>query len=381
MQLHLTPSLKKRVPDRYEVYDCHLHTSAEKLKCFLRRVNAFPRKSFFLINVQILHTEDQELVFNFISKPDISCNLHCIQSSETMLHISPWVDSKSWNDETIQAERKQFENWVSSQVINGHRFGDIVVVSSPHCGSGKTKLILERLSKMKEENPDALVAKIVIHEKSTLKRIVDRLRTIFQCESKVNAIYFSLMTPLDSQNEQTEQLLQSLNCIFQSLLLHKAVYEPDTQKTFYCGPGIWNIYVETVSDNCISIELLKDVMLAKLPILACCATFEGPNGEYDIDEKARRVCTYLRAYDNGTIDRKFNSIPTKKQLLFVIDKSGSMGQQMGNGKSALDVAIDNAIRIVDSHLQTEDVSFYSFVRLIAIRIAYYSKLKPKNSFH
>ena len=118
-----------------------------------------------------------------------------------------------------------------------------------------------------------------------------------------------------------------------------------------------------------------------MPILACCATFEGPNEEYDIDEKARRVCTYLRAYDNGTIDRKFNSIPTKKQLLFVIDKSGSMGQQMGNGKSALDVAIDNAIRIVDSHLQTEDVSFYSFVRLIAIRIAYYSKLKPKNSFH
>jgi hypothetical protein len=90
-----------------------------------------------------------------------------------------------------------------------------------------------------------------------------------------------------------------------------------------------------------------------IPVLAICGTVHEPPKDFAIDEEARRVCTYLRAYDNGTINRKLNSA---KQIVFVLDVSQSMESIVGGGKSALTVAVENAITIFDSHIQPGDVS-------------------------
>lgn len=356
MNESLNPSvsfiLQERLPQRFEVYDCKFHYSSEKLKTFLRRVDAFPKACFFIFNVHCLHSEEQESIFNFISRPDKNCNLHCVQSMETMLHACPWVESMIWDDEKVQAETCNFDRWATAHVRNNDLFQSISIVSSPQSGSGKTKSILEALDKIKHDDANAQVTRIVIHEGSTVKSIVENMCSKFQDEGKLKAVYFALMTPLDSDNERLREVL---NYVFESLLLTRAICDPENQKTFYAGTGKWRIFLETVSHQNEVTASLKDDMIAKIPILAFCADFLEPRKDYVIDEKARRVCTYLRAFENGTIDRKFNSLALKKQLMFVIDKSGSMQTQMGNGKTALDVAIDNAIGILESHVQVDDI--------------------------
>ena len=300
-----------------------------------------------------LHGDEQETIFDFISRPDNQCNLHCVQFAESMLHTCPWVECKLWDNESIRASVNKLDDWLKSHILNSKRFEEIVVVSSAQSGSGKTKLILENLDHIKERDSNAQVATIVIHEGSTISNVVDTLCTHIKCESELKAVYFSLMTGLDAVHERLRELL---NYVLESLILTGAIRDPENQKVFYCGAGKWSIYVETIAMKSAPDESVKDIMLQKIPILSCCASFIVPSNNYFIDEKARRVCTYLRAFDNGTIDRKFNAIPLKKQLLFVIDKSGSMQQQMANARTALDVAVDNALGILESHIQIDDVS-------------------------
>ena len=65
--------------------------------------------------------------------------------------------------------------------------------------------------------------------------------------------------------------------------------------------------------------------------------------------------TSRRAYTDGTINWKFQHEHVRKQLMFVIDISGSMGVNVGPHKTALDVAIDNTVEIIRSHVQVDDI--------------------------
>ena len=70
--------------------------------------------------------------------------------------------------------------------------------------------------------------------------------------------------------------------------------------------------------------------------------------EFEIDSKANRVCTYLRAFSDGTINRKF--APLSKRIVFVLDESGSMSGSKANQ------AVNSIIQLFDSHVQIGDVS-------------------------
>ena len=90
-------------------------------------------------------------------------------------------------------------------------------------------------------------------------------------------------------------------------------------------------------------------MSKHIPCVLLCGSLETPPTRLILDDQTRRVCTYLRAYENGTIDRKFEPVQ-QRRILFVLDKSGSMAG------SALSVATDNALRIYDTHINAGDVS-------------------------
>ena len=106
---------------------------------------------------------------------------------------------------------------------------------------------------------------------------------------------------------------------------------------------------------------IKDWLQQHLPIISHIGTLECPSSEFLIDEQTRRVCTYLRAYDDQTINRKF--VAYQKCLVFLLDESGSMAGSKANE------AVDNMIRLFDSHVQIGDVSSrskYHVVYLILI---------------
>ena len=319
----------------------------------MQRVEVFPSLQFVLMNVDELPSEQQEIIFNFISRPERadSFNLHCVQLSDTILHASPWVEKKLWrNDRQNIAENLQ--NWITGNVLDGSTFDRISVVSSSSCGTGKTQYIDEEIVKIKSNDRKAQIYRISIHEKSSLETLVSTMIKNFDAPSQNNTLYLSFMIPLVPKHKK---VLDMLNYFFQSFFLTKSVRDPQSEVTFHLGTGKWNVFVELEVSSDLSSASAERSVSKYIPILGYCSSFESPSHLYLIDEKARRVCTYLRAFNNGTIDRKFQPA-SKKQLLFVIDKSGSMEQSMGNNKTALDVAVDNAVSIFDSHAQIDDVS-------------------------
>jgi hypothetical protein len=335
------------------------NSSTAKVQVFLKRVAAFPSSYFVLLNVQELPSEHQELIFNFVSRPERgdTYNLHCIQLADTLLHASPWVETKVWGDEIVQKKNNDFKShvqkWLHKNLMENGIFDRIVVVSSARCGTGKTRYILEELSRIQQDDPTAQTASISIHERTTVHSLVKSMLSKFSSPSGSKSVYFSFMIPVQAKHRA---LMNMLNYFFQSLFLLGSVQDPQNGVTFYLGSGRWNVFIELQANDSRDYDSSEKLLSQFIPILALCSSYESPPNQYHIDDKAHRVCTYLRAFDDRTIDRKFQPIASKKQLIFVIDKSGSMEQEMGNGRNALDTALDNAIKIFNSHVQVDDVS-------------------------
>jgi hypothetical protein len=143
-----------------------------------------------------------------------------------------------------------------------------------------------------------------------------------------------------------------VNHFFFSILILGCVHDTSSSLSFHLGEGSWKIFIELPSEDGVS---SMEWLWRHIPVLAICGTVQEPPNVFAVDEATRRVCTYLRAYDNGTINRKFKT--SQKQITFVLDVSGSMSAEVGGGLSALAAAIENAVRIFDSHIQPGDVSF------------------------
>ena len=329
----------------------------EKLKVFLRRAAKFPSSKFLVLNVQELPSEHQELIVDFLSRPESikSYNMNCVQLSETILHASPWVENIIWENnkihETLKSSKEKVQEWLKGHVSTNNVFERITVVASLDCGTGKTRYIDQELTRISQHDHCTQVGRISVHEGTTLKGLIRDLVEKFTDSRPSNALYFALMVPLGSKHSE---LMSMLNYFFQSLLLTRSVYDHNNKNAFNIDSGKWTIFIEIVGNGCRDCTDVMDLLHQYIPILAYCCTFATPAEKFQVDEKTRRVCTYLRAFHDGTINRKFQV--QRKQLMFVIDKSGSMSQMIKDGKNALDVAVDNAIEIFNSHVQIDDVS-------------------------
>jgi len=310
---------------------------------FLQRVIAFPHGIFVLCNVEALSVENQEFVLFHICKNNFfeKANLHFIQCGESILQHSPLIQKRTLTKDDIKKSRSSIQEIVNLDYL---QVKSVIVVSSRRNGSGKTTYIKK---KMKDEPTT-----ITINEGSSLDFLIQTLNNKFQHSNSPEVVHFSLMTSL---NSKYSVILKNINFFFQSLLLTGIVIDPSTFQSFSFGSKKWTVYIELQDTAASKKESIKTLLLTHIPLLAYCASFITPPSLFDIDKKARRVCTYLRAFNMGTIDRKFQ--PARKLILFVLDKSGSMKFPFEeNGKKPIDLAIDNAIQIFDSHVKSNDVS-------------------------
>jgi hypothetical protein len=304
--------------------------------------------------VERLAASEQELIATFIAQHARSADtmhLHCIQSKDTVLYASPGVSISSWNDSSLNEYYPS--QWLQGCVASNGHVSDITIVFSDSPGSGKTKFIRSQLERANANGTQ--VASIYIHEDFTLTKAVEQLRNKFgEGGSEDKSIHFGL----SCDAEPSDEVLLSVNHFFNSFLLFGHVYDPTSGDSFYGSSHKWNVFVEmnvyTGDEDAAQVWLREHV-----PILSYCSLhILQPPSDFIIDEKARRVATYLRAYDNGTIDRKFNSTPTNKTILFVLDKSGSMCATVG-GRSRFQVASESMLSVFNSHIRVMDVSHFS----------------------
>ena len=332
------------MPESFEILDGFCSPTLADLMLFLDRVASFPDSTFMLINVQALPANLQERVVHFTSSSEAASNtynLHCLQFSETILHSSPWIEDVVWD--TNNCIESFFGN-----VVDDVNIEDIRIVTSASCGAGKSRRINNIISGLDQLRS---TVSICIHEGTTLDSLVSELKNHGSHDTGRNAIHFSFMLPLERCDPN---LIKSLNHFFNHLLLSRSVQSPINGETFFMGWSKWCIYVEIPNIGSSDVEHeTMNALRRYLPILSICSIIESPSQDFAIDDKSRRVCTYLRAFSDGTINRKFKK-RTNKHLFFVIDDSGSMGLTLDDGRSAFEVAVANALKIFDGHINVGD---------------------------
>lgn len=331
-----------RLPRAFEVLDGSIPCSAERMDLFLHRVQAFPTCRFVVLHAEKLDSKNLEALLLFLSDRKIAFlgfALHCVQFGDTLIHTSPWVEGKTWDSSVLAQALDYWAPFVTNKVA-------VSVVSTPLCGTGKTRLIREEMSKFESGGLGRSTASIVIHEASSISSLVRSLRRNTGGAVGPCALHLSVAaTP--QHTKANDEWLRSINHFFFSLLALGSVFDSVSATSFNLPEVEWMIMLELPEELCSNSAF--DWLSIHVPIIALCATFLSPSEAYVIDEEARRVCTYLRAYSDGTINRKFEK-GSNKRIVLALDCSGSM-----EGTPYQDVT-NNAVGILDSHVVEGDVS-------------------------
>lgn len=331
----------------FEILDGAVPCSVERLGLFLDRVKAFTSCRFVVMSAEKLDSKCLEKLLSFLSDREIESlgvSFHCIQHGDSLVHTSPWVSGKSWDRDSLAASPNI--EW-NARVLDDVAVSEVIVISSTSCGTGKTRFIREELRKFESSEKDSQVASIVVHEKSSISSLVEALRSKFSRSGGRRALHisFTFMPTLQKHHENKRWLLE-MNHFFLSLLVLRSVYDPISATSFSLSGAKWKFFFEMQLS---AGETAEDWLVKSIPVVASCGIFATPSIHFFIDDEARRVCTYLRAFETGTINRKFEGA-AKKRIVLVLDCSGSM-----EGTPFRD-AVNNAVGIFDSHVVEGDVS-------------------------
>jgi len=294
------------------------------------------------MNVDHFDSKVLEKLMAFLSDREIAAlgiNFHCIQRGET-LHTAPWVSERSWDLETLAALRSSppSTSWQS------RLFGEMTVVASESCGTGKTRHIRDKFETMNRST--TRVASVVIHERTSGASLIRSLREKYSGTSKKRVLHVSFSFLPKRSQRKYKAWLREMNYFFNCMVATRSVYDP-VSSTSFAFAGHWKVFFELPRGP--SGESTRDWLLENIPIIAFYSNFQKPKCKYVIDDQARRVSTYLRALATGTINRKFEAGAVKR-IVLVLDCSGSMEDVPFRD------AVRNAVGIFDSHVAEGDVS-------------------------
>lgn len=276
------------------------------------------------------------------SSPD-PMNLHLVQLRDTLLHSPPGIYSRAWNKKSMKDI--DLGSWLTTRVICPERHITKISVVCGSRGSGKTMCIRSAMEKYRQQG--CQVASLYIHEDFTLGQAIAQLNSRFDAHVEGRRVlHVSLNSDIEGELEHR------VNLFFNSFCINQSVHDFESETCVYAATHSWVVLIEIGGIS--SESECQHWLSCHIPILAHGGSdIRLPPQEFAIDEQTRRVCTYLRAYDDGMIDDKFNARPSHKGLFFVIDNSYSMSAVLGD-RTSLEVAVDSMLSIFDSHLQLGD---------------------------
>ena len=312
---------------------------------FLKRAEHFVNSIFTITYVDAMNGKCQERLARFLTSPAVAASgttLHCVQTEESMLHRAPWVQERVWDSSTHNAHAGQ--DW-KDLIVDGVSIDEVSVVVSDVCGAGKSRLVRSRV-----QDSASGPLKITVHEQSSISSLLHALST---AASRSIHISFGCLPerPVSPRNRWFDMI----DSFFFSVLVLR----------LHSNQSNLRVFVELPSTGK---ENHTNWLPNYIPSLALCATLLVPNEEapFELNDEAYRVCLYLRALRDKTINRKFKPhVP--KQIVLVIDVSGSMQGRFEDGRTVLEVAVDNALVIFDGHVGVNDVSDASASQIGVLR--------------
>ena len=220
-----------------------------------------------------------------------------------MLFAPPGVNTVSWDE--ISLEGIDLGVWVETRVLHQRHIEKIEVVCGP-CGSGKTRYIRSRLDAYQRQG--CQVSSVYIHEDFAVGQAVTQISACYDVSVKGQRVLHVAI----SDNALDEKLAKLvINSFFNAFLIDQVIYDTVSGQCAYVAAAhSWVVFVEvTGQDDQIG---CKDWLKQNLPILAHSSDIRLPPSDFIVDDETRRVCTYLRAYDDGTIDAQFDPTPRNK---------------------------------------------------------------------
>jgi hypothetical protein len=299
--------LQDRLPAAYEILDCVGGCNDKKMDIFLQRVVAFPGNTFVVLNAEMLGGKLLERLMSFLSHKD-SCSsgscLHCIQREQAILHYAPWVKTREWAGDSLPLDRSSNRDssvlW-TQQVLDERFVERVDILWGPTCGTGKSRHIQDHLVRLSNDL-SYQVGVVVLHEGSCISSLVTDLHDNFSWNAERCAVHFSFYYMPDRGDDSC--WIETINYFFLLLLVQRSIHDPISRCTFHLGKRRWQIFVELPSS---SIVPGGEWLQRFVPILSACGNFCAPNKSFLADKEMHRVCMYLRAFENGTINRKFCS--------------------------------------------------------------------------
>jgi len=303
-----------------------------------------------ILNADMLTGSLPEKLVSFLSNREVvvsGMRLHCIQRRPSLLHSGPWVEGSNWDYDSLQAELLGAgvykEPWVNL-LVSPYSVDEVSVFWTPSSGTGKTRSIENRLDELLRQEDATEVDTIVIHEQSSALSLIEDMQIKFSSGDGGRAVHFSFSC-MPERNAGTIPWLESINRFFSSLLLLGSAHELISGSSFHLVGRRWKFFVELPARPGVSGE---EWLRHNIPTISFCGSLRAPLNEFIVDVETRRVCTYLRALSDGTINRKFEAAAHGRQIIFILDWSGSMTG------APLNAAIENALRLFDSHVHIGD---------------------------
>ena len=316
-----TYEIQGGLPECFELLDGRLPWTTYDIDIFLSRVEAFetfPNRTFAIINVQDFAGILQEKILKFLSSNGHlsgEVKLHLVQTSSTIIPPLPWLQAKSWDEATMDMNESLT---LSEFHTKAGWMRGVHVVSGP-VGCGKTRHIRGEMHSICSQD-NAIVATIYLNEDFSLRSCIESLLRKFSVESSKRVVHFAIsFAPRPEDDVFFLELMSRLHSFFISFFMVGNVHDPESGLSFDVRDCNWHVFVELQQARHTGV---RSWLLKHLPVIHSVCEYVEPFQLFDIDDESRRVCTYLRALDNGTINRKF--VPRRKSIIFVLDESGSM---------------------------------------------------------
>jgi uncharacterized protein YegL len=317
----------------------------------LSRVGVFPMNKFTILNLEKVGKRHLRAIRDSVGGSS-KIRLHLVQREPVLSVAIPVYENIVWGSDTCNGTTITPRSWQSLKDGNGSVRSATLVVSSSCC-AGKTRFIRRQQEDMATADPKAEIGIVTVHERSTAASLATAIASKFSMKNNQKSLHISVLSiPRLADESLRASFIHQLNRFFLDLFVLGSLHHSDSQQ--FLLRGEWQVFVE-LPTNEVSSDNALEWSRAHVPLLALACRLHEVSNLFEIDRETRRVCVYLQALDDGSINNKFEP-STRKQIIFVLDQSESMEMEIFDdpNKTQLSMATDCALRIFDSHCNNDD---------------------------
>jgi Mg-chelatase subunit ChlD len=339
-----------RPPEPFEVLWCDNLTMPHMVRAFLERAKHHPRRTFTLLQVDLIaHTVQHALLKLLLASRDVAAgqlrvghNVRCVETGPCALQSASWIRLESAEE---VCEHIDLATLLPRFAVGGCK-ASVTCFLGP-AGSGKTHQLRKRAL---ATSGAAHHCTLSITEAFSVGDAAKKLHEAALAsvgKSIVLSVFINVGKFKHSERSQWSSLMERVNKLFFGLLVLGSVEDPLSDVVFNMPPGSQLQLLVEIPDRDAHLEPPPNetalsaaernardrrLLTEELPVIAAASTFVDAAAQaLEIDERAKHVCKYLKAYDDtlngrpGGIDQQYSAgAGGEKAVMFVLDSSGSM---------------------------------------------------------